>query len=449
MGRGGGEAAGGDEEERARQAALARAGREYFDRVVARAAEGGQGGGGAGGSGATAGDGAGSSGRVRLTGGQLLGASAAAAGGAGRGRAGAAGIGGGTGGSSAGGLKPAPSGPVDPDLQVFEALVEDSKEYVLLGAFVMASACQLVTARAATRYLAAPCFVLSCHLVAVAAVAFGLASAGLAPPLSVDLREATRQWPFVLLQALELAALFSGVRHGTVYFVLCWTFAGRAAAAAWVAHLSGERILGAGILQRTLLVAGVAGGVLQLAVAGSPGARAGLYVAVWAAAHFSAAGLRALGGDPARTAALPAPLRSQLGSVFAVQPMPVDLHFLALSSLSATPFVLVLGFLEGDLIHLTNHELSVPAMTAILVSCAVWSAALCTLPLLPAHFGGRGRWFFVVSGLAGLGTVVVEAVVHSQHETVLDLLATALAVLGASGSGFIGQVARGGGGLPR
>ena len=347
-------------------------------------------------------------------------------------------------------------GPVDPDLRVFEALVEDSKEYVLLGAFMAATACQLVTARAAMRYLAAPCFVLSCHLVAVAGAAFALAQAGVAPPIAVDLREAARQWPFVLLQALELAALFSGVRHGSVYFVLCWTCAGRAASAAWGGQLRGEHGLGAGILQRTLLGAGIAGGLLQLAVAGSPGVRAGVYVAVWAAAHFASAGLRALGGDPARAALAPPALRGPLRAVFAVQPLPADLHFLALSCLAAAPCVLLLGVLEGDLGHLANHELSVPAMTAILVSCVVWATALCTLPLLPAHFGGRGRWFFAVSGLAYLGTVVVEAVVHSQHETVLDLLATALAVVGASASGFIGQVAQGGsggssfsGGLPR
>eukprot|EP00887_Chlorella_sp_A99_P008285 scaffold12.g8285.t1 len=305
----------------------------------------------------------------------------------------------------------------DTDFLQVEAVVEGSRTYVLGTLLVIGQAAGLVFVKASLDALTAPALLAFVHLLPTAATLWLLAAQGALDLGPLSARAAQGAAPTALLSAAKTLLLFPPRR----------------------AARSGCCSAGLGAL-----LAGP-----------SPGLAGLLYLLLWAAVEAAEGGwdllrqrpeLLSAPGERAPRGALAgrewvAALRSAAEAEASLPP--ASLVFLQ-QALPVLP-VLVLGFAAGEGAELVDHELSVPAVTVILLSVLCW-AAVTVCGLLAGDALSRPARAALLAA-APLGTAVTEAAVHGVAAGQAGGLVAALAAV-AVGLGLrLAASAKGDGGL--
>ena len=417
--------------EAARQAALKRAGQEYFDRVLAGAVAGADPPGPAGAAGPSAARGPPTS--VKVTGTALLreaGRTPSASRYSVQRAQGEARRPGEAGGSGRGRL-------FDQDLLALEDFLQGSKEWVVLGLFVLFTATSIVLVKSSTFYYPAPCFLLSLHSLPVALGLGGLIYANVLEEDWPAVLQVRAILPRVLLESLCSLLTISMLLHGSVYFLLCWTFCGNVAALTAKRQLLREPLRHAQV-QTGLLGVAVLGALLETLVGQPTDLMAWLLMFAWQGMNALNLGWKMLleverqGGDPTMGGRLPGAVGKLLADENALGLSPTQ-HSL-LGAGAAVAIYLVCSVVLGEARHLAGHELSVPTVTMILFSTVSWAGATCSRLMLSPQFSGQ--LMVVMLCVCSMATVVLDAILHSKLVNVLSFIFTCLSVLCCAGSDF-------------
>ncbi|PRW45565.1 hypothetical protein C2E21_6038 [Chlorella sorokiniana] len=333
-----------------------------------------------------------------------------------------------------GGSAAAPAAPrlplttFDEDFLQAGAVIEGARTYVLGILFVAAQAAQLVFLKSSLDALRTPGLLLFLHLAPAALTLWLLGAQGVLELRPLSLRAVQGGVPTAALAGLQWLTLFWAVLRTPVFAVLCWTVMAPHALRAALDAAATRRppphgrlaALGAGLActAATLLVQfpGVLGLLALLAWAATD-----LLAAAWAALRTRPEVLQQLGGSrPALAASLQQALDAEAS---------MDHATLALlrHALPAVP-ALLLGLLLGEGSQLVDAELSVPAVTALLLSSAALALSATADQLMAGGLTRTAHEALVAAG--PLGTVVIETAVRGLSSPIAFVSAVACAIAG-------------------
>mmetsp|Transcript_29592 Transcript_29592/g.74437 ORF Transcript_29592/g.74437 Transcript_29592/m.74437 type:complete len:407 (+) Transcript_29592:72-1292(+) len=325
----------------------------------------------------------------------------------------------------------------DPDLEAVGAMISGARLYVLTAVFVACSAAGLVLFKACLNPLETPGILTFLHLLPLSLLLLAFSGALGLEPITLDGAKASL--PTCALNMFQMMMLFSVLLEGSVLFTIsfcavsqhAFQVAAEAALSRSAPPARSTWLCAAGL---AALGAEVAGEVLflrrplppfrtLLALLGYSGAR--LAQVAWEAAVASPARLEALLGGAEAAAKVAAAAEAQAGMRHA------DLALY--SSLLGSLMALCLGFIGMEGNELIEHELSVPAVTAIMVSLACFIAAAVSDVLLTPMSTPRLRTGLL--GLAAVGTILIDTAGPGAQRHVVTiggaLLATSVSALGS------------------
>ncbi|KAL4425059.1 hypothetical protein ABPG77_001837 [Micractinium sp. CCAP 211/92] len=312
----------------------------------------------------------------------------------------------------------------DEDFLQAGAVIEGARTYVLGTIFVAAQAMQLVFLKSSLDALAAPALLLCLHFLPTAGALRLLGAQGALELRPLSLRTLQGGAARALLGGLQALTLFWAVLHCSVFVVLCWTVALphvlRAAVdlAANKGLPPGPRLVGLGIgggcTAATLLVL-------------FPGLRGLLALLCWAAVEAAGAAWAQLRQRPELLPAgapLTAPVQQLLDAEAAL-----DSATLAYVEHLLPPLpVLLLGLVLREGSELVDHELSVPAVTMVLLSILAMVVSACSDQLISGGLTRQARAALAAAG--PLGTTVTEAAVHGLGSPIAFAAAIAASLAG-------------------
>lgn len=294
----------------------------------------------------------------------------------------------------------------DEDFLQAGAVIEGARTYVLGTVFVAAQAVQLVFLKSSLEALAAPALLLFLHLVPTAAALRLLGAQGALELRPLSLRTLQGGAAAALLAGLQALTLFWSVLHCPVFVVLCWTVTLPHALRAGL-DLAANKGLPPG---PRLIGLGIGSGCTAAALlAAFPSLRGLLALLCWAGVDVAGAAWAQLRQRPDLLPAegpLSAPLRQLLDAEGGL-----DAATLAYLEHLLPPLpVLLLGLVAREGSELVDHELSVPAVTMVLLSMLAMAVAASSDQLISGGLTRQARAALAAAG--PLGTTVTEAAVH-------------------------------------
>ncbi|KAK9842318.1 hypothetical protein WJX81_006380 [Elliptochloris bilobata] len=313
----------------------------------------------------------------------------------------------------------------DPDLKTVGLVLEGTRLYFFGGVLLAASAASPVLIKASLQGLQTPAILVFLHLVPTISALWLLFSV---KPLQLRaLQGCSIQ---AALAGVQVLALFGALLHGSLYLVLGATTLLPQVLRAAARAASGQR---ASLPQLAAVAAGVVGAGAAVVAGARPNGMAALCLGAWGAAEAVAVLWEYVRREAAPGAALwGSALAARLAGVAAEEArLDVATAEFLRAALPAAPALLV-GFLCGEGALLVSHELSVPAVTAMLLSAlafatAAWSGLALADALSPRARAG-------LQALAALAALAVTVALHGVPLAPVVLLASTLAVIGGAGA---------------
>lgn len=328
------------------------------------------------------------------------------------------------------GLPPDAEAPFDADFEAVGAVIDSSKVYVLGAIYVLAQGASWVFLKEALRALGTPAFMVFLHCLPSAGTLWFLhtwsgSSVDIGPLNLRTLKGSTLSTAF---HGLQMLTAFGALRNGSVSLLLAWT--------SLVPQLLQQGLLQGAWKQlrptgRVGMATGLGGLAVVLLFASWPGVLSLLCLAGWTAVAAGRVLLPAL-----RLQADARPLLV-MGGVAAehVRDLAAGEDSVGAatkafyeSAIPAAP-ALLLGFVAMEGGTLVDHELSVPAVSSILVSLAAWSAAQVSRLLLRDKLKRQHQ--LATDGSAACVTLALQLMVFGM-QGLPALLGAVAAVVGAA-----------------
>ncbi|KAL4422328.1 hypothetical protein ABPG75_008525 [Micractinium tetrahymenae] len=312
----------------------------------------------------------------------------------------------------------------DEDFLQAGAVIEGARTYVLGTIFVAAQAVQLVFLKSSLEALATPALLLFLHFLPTAAALRLLGAQGALELRPLSLRTLQGGAMAALLAGLQALTLFWAVLHCSVFVVLCWTVTLPHALRAGL-ELAANKRLPPG---PRLIGLGIGGGCTAAALLVLfPGLRGLLALLCWAAMEAATAAWAQLRQRPELLPA-EAPLAGAVRQLLDAEGALDGATLSYLEHLLPPLPMLLLGLVLREGSELVDHELSVPAVTMILLSILAMAVAVCSDRLISGGLTWQARAALAAAG--PLGTTVTEAAVHGLGSPISFVAAIAASLAG-------------------
>jgi len=321
----------------------------------------------------------------------------------------------------------------DPDLEAVGAIISGAKLYILTAIFVGCKAAGFVFFKASLNPLETPGILTFLHLLPLMCVLLGFSGAFDLDPITLEGAKAAL--PVCIPSMFQIMMVFSALIEGSVLFVLAFSLV----IEQLLQMAASKLLLLSPPSQRSMwfCAAGVVG--LGMEMIGEvvflhqprPSLRTWLALAVWSAAKFAELSWNHLKQSPEHAQRLlgaesASKLTALADAEAGLQPGNVALYNAMVPALPA----LILGFVGMEGNELIEHELSVPAVTAILLSLVCFvSASVCGLLLSPQL---TPRLKSGLVGLSAVGTVVFDAMAMGGSIHVLTVAGVLLAIIAST-----------------
>mmetsp|Transcript_25306 Transcript_25306/g.70770 ORF Transcript_25306/g.70770 Transcript_25306/m.70770 type:complete len:398 (-) Transcript_25306:37-1230(-) len=316
----------------------------------------------------------------------------------------------------------------DPDLEAVGAIISGAKLYILTALIIGCTGVGFVFMKASLTPLETPGILTFLHLLPATGLLFACSGALELDPITFEGMKASL--PTAIPSMLQVLMVFSSLLHGSVLFVLSFTLS-----MGQLLRIACEKIvLESPASGRRQLLCGIGlmgtGAVLlgELTVLGrsAPPLRFWLALLAWSAAKGMQVCWELLKRSPQRAEALfGQSSASQLDALREAEEelMPSNLA-LYQNMVPALP-ALVLGFcgMEGN--ELIEHELSVPAVTAIIFSVCCFCGAAASTVLLEPQLTPRLRTTLL--GLAAFVSIGFDLTGMLTKFSILSLIGALLA----------------------
>lgn len=331
--------------------------------------------------------------------------------------------------------------PVDPEFAAFGAVFESTKLYLYMGVYLVSQACIYASIKGSLAIMKTPGLMAFLHQ-AFVVLSLWIASFYDVFPDLVQL--STQPWMCIkgasvraALFGLQMLLLYGALLHSSVNMVLAWTAAVPLLADAAVAQARGRgrssRLLSPQLIP--LLAAAALALVAEIVLDPAKSWLSFLLLLLWSAAKLGETGWRLIKEDPSLGGRLPG---GDFGAVAvwvrrvaeAEEGLEAAPQAALVHALPALP-VLLLGFVGQEVNEIVDHELSVPAVKLMLLSCAAHvGTAWCQL-LLADRLSGAAKASLRWGAL--LCAVAFNFVEKTEGVTVGTALCTVGAVAAAAG----------------
>ncbi|KAK9829999.1 hypothetical protein WJX72_009133 [[Myrmecia] bisecta] len=327
---------------------------------------------------------------------------------------------------------------VDPDLETVGLVLEGVRLHVIRLLFVAAAICSFVLIEEALIPLQTPGIQVFLHLLPTVTGLWFFTDVG--PITAATFRGSL---PAACLAGAQMLALFGALLYGSVFLVLATTVL-----TPQVLLVSQQLVVERqrpGLLRLLAVLVGGAAAATALLTGRLPDPLALLCLIGWTSCEAGDLAWQAIkAGPPSPAAAAEQPARGPtlLDQLHSLVPAEAKVNAPTLafykSSLPAFP-VLIIGFLCREGVELVNHELSVPAVTMMLLSCLAWAVLTITGVLLADTHSAGARSFMLAC--TAIGTLTLQALMKGVG-SVVPISCALVAILSALAAHLAGAVRR-------
>eukprot|EP00884_Botryococcus_braunii_P005545 jgi/Botrbrau1/14992/Bobra.0018s0092.1 len=317
---------------------------------------------------------------------------------------------------------------LDPDLETVGLVLEGIRLYVLGAIFVLATAVSPVLLQGALEALQVAGVQAFLHLLPTVIALWVVVDVGPLTPAAL------RGSAFAALTyGLQTLCTFGALLDGSALLYLTWRLLVPPVLALVVQQILLHRA--PPILAVLGLVLGGSAPVVALGTRSWPALSSILFLLGWSAVEAIIQLREAIRIDPEpATAWMRGELAQQVkGLVAAEEEVDPGAHSFLTTALPAVP-LLIVGFLMGDGPVLLDHELSVPAVTIILLSALAWAVATVTGLLLKEAMLSQ-RQHVVLALLAAVGSIATACLMRGVGKPG-PLGAASLGILGGCAAQF-------------